>query len=432
MTRNRPAPQPDQSAERVDTDTPVSSAVEPPVPVYTLSERIAAATEAAVAITRALELDKLFKILATRLSRLVKFDHLSICLRVDNMWRARTLAGQSKTSEAIIEEDDPIATAIMTHDAQLLLEGVPNGFLQGFGSAYIVPLHLESRSQIIGTLHVACVDEQRFNAEDVDVISLLARQVGAAVRNAERFQAMRAAKESLARYTVQLEERNQELDAYAYTVAHDLKAPLNLIYGYSHLLQGAVQDSSPEAQEYLGHINRAVDNMTRMIDQLLFLARLENQEESLVPVDTTMVLYMALERFRQQIQERGIQVDSPQEMPQVCGHGAWVEEVFANLIGNAIKYMGNSNPNPRISIRAVDEGSMVRFEVEDTGVGIAPADQMRLFERFTRLNTVKTDGNGLGLAIVHRIITRLNGQVSVESIPGEGSMFWFRLPAACD
>ena len=112
------------------------------------------------------------------------------------------------------------------------------------------------------------------------------------------------------------------------------------------------------------------------------------------------------------------------------GHAQWIEEIFANLVSNAIKYMGKDNPDPRISIRGKPEGDMVRYEVCDTGVGIAPDDQARLFEMFTRLHTVNAEGLGLGLSIVHRIINKLNGQIGVESEVGKGSTFWFSLPAA--
>ena len=119
------------------------------------------------------------------------------------------------------------------------------------------------------------------------------------------------------------------------------------------------------------------------------------------------------------------------DMPSALGFSQWLEEIFANLISNAIKYMGTNNPRPRISIIALlDDDGYVRYEVRDTGVGIADKDKEHLFEMFTRLHTVSVEGLGLGLSIVHRIIGKLNGKVGVESQLGEGSCFWFALPAA--
>jgi signal transduction histidine kinase len=112
------------------------------------------------------------------------------------------------------------------------------------------------------------------------------------------------------------------------------------------------------------------------------------------------------------------------------GHTQWIEEVFANLISNAIKYMGKDNPVPSITITGFQIHNLVRYEVRDTGVGISPKDQAHLFEMFTRLHTVEADGLGLGLSIVRRIISKLNGQLGVESERGKGSAFWFTIPAA--
>jgi signal transduction histidine kinase len=112
------------------------------------------------------------------------------------------------------------------------------------------------------------------------------------------------------------------------------------------------------------------------------------------------------------------------------GYGPWIEEVFANLISNAIKYIGKDNPEPRIIVRGSRVGSIVRYEVKDNGLGISEKDQERLFEMFSRFHTGEASGLGLGMSIVQRIVDRLNGQLGVESALGKGSSFWFALAAA--
>ena len=114
--------------------------------------------------------------------------------------------------------------------------------------------------------------------------------------------------------------------------------------------------------------------------------------------------------------------------PRALGHAAWVEEVWANYLSNAIKYGGQP---PRVMLGAEpQQDGMVRYWVRDNGPGLAPEDQARLFTPFTRLDQVRVKGHGLGLSIVRRIVEKLGGQVGVESQLGQGSTFFFILPAA--
>src|SRR5262249_5069613 len=159
--------------------------------------------------------------------------------------------------------------------------------------------------------------------------------VSSAIRNVRRLDALQAAQGALARYTADLEERNRELDAYSHTIAHDLKAPLGQINGYAHLLTtrpDVILDD--EAYEFLGQIHASVIGMTRMIDQLLFLAQLRGANNLLTEVEIEPVVRLALERFGKAIGDRGIAIEIAPDLPPGCGHEIWIEEVFANLIGN--------------------------------------------------------------------------------------------------
>jgi signal transduction histidine kinase len=121
-------------------------------------------------------------------------------------------------------------------------------------------------------------------------------------------------------------------------------------------------------------------------------------------------------------------VKLPPEWPPVSGYAPWVEEVWVNYLSNALKYGGRP---PRIELGAQPQpDGMVRFWIHDNGSGLTPADQARLFAPFTRLNRARGIGHGLGLSIVRRIVEKLGGQVGVESQPGQGSTFFFTLPAA--
>ena len=231
-------------------------------------------------------------------------------------------------------------------------------------------------------------------------------------------------------YTEELEVRNRDLDAFARTVAHDLKKPLQGIVGYASLIEMDFSAVAPDLKLFIDSILESAANMVEMIDGLLLLARLRDSQEVAEPVSPVDAARAALRRFGQDLAERVIRLTLDEDMPAVLAYGPWLEEVFANLISNAIKYIGRSNAAPVISIHARREEDRVRCEVQDNGLGISVEDQARLFEQFKRFHHAEASGTGLGLSIVKRIVEKMGGQVGVESAEGTGSTFWFTLPAA--
>lgn len=241
------------------------------------------------------------------------------------------------------------------------------------------------------------------------------------------------AEEQVRAYTAELEATNRELDAFSHTVAHDLKSPLSLISGYISLLR----HDQPEARitdvtDILDTIDHATLKMGSMIQSLLKFARLRDAAKTLVPIDTSPIAHAAAARFEHTITARGIALIIDPAMPRALGYGPWIEEVFANLIDNAIKYIGSKNPAPRIEVRGLPQpdDDRVRFEVRDNGIGIAPQNVARLFDMFSRFDTAEASGFGLGLSIVARIVQKQSGTLGVESEQGQGSTFWFTLRAA--
>jgi PAS domain S-box-containing protein len=229
----------------------------------------------------------------------------------------------------------------------------------------------------------------------------------------------------------------EELRAFAHTVAHNLKSPLHGIIGYASLVADDISVFSTEdLTEYLRIIERYGFMMSDIVDSLLLLASVREMSE--VPVqrlEMAVIVKGALSRLRYNINERGAEIVVPDDgdWPPVRGYPAWVEEIWSNYISNALKYGGAP---PRIELGAslppdAPEGT-VRFWVRDNGAGIAHDKQMRLFTPFTRLGEARVEGHGLGLSIVQRIAERMNGQVGVESAPGEGSLFYFTLPCLDD
>lgn len=219
-----------------------------------------------------------------------------------------------------------------------------------------------------------------------------------------------------------------ELDAFAHTVAHDLKNPLTGILANAELLQTSWAGPAERRQA----VNRIEGNgrkMANIIKELLTLAQLRQIEDLVLhPLDMERILDEALQRLTHVIDIEAAEIILPSAWPAALGYAPWVEEVWANFLSNGLKYGGEP---PRLVLGAdkLTDG-MVRFWVRDNGRGLTVEQQAQLFVPFTRLNQAKAAGHGLGLSIVHRIIERLGGSVGVESQIDQGSLFYFTLPAA--
>ena len=237
----------------------------------------------------------------------------------------------------------------------------------------------------------------------------------------------RAAETALRQTLDELHLRNEELDAYAHTVAHDLKNPLQAILGYAemlhdpHPLPDDLRDRSVET------ILEMAQAMSSIIEELLLLARVRAEDVELDAVDTAAVVERALARLAVPMAASGAAVDVPTSWPVAVGYAPWVEDVWANYLSNAVKYGGRP---PRVALGAAAEGDAVRFWVDDDGPGLSEAERAALFTPFTRLGAEAVEGHGLGLSIVRRIVEQLDGAAGVEPSPLGGCRFWFTLPAA--
>ncbi len=238
------------------------------------------------------------------------------------------------------------------------------------------------------------------------------------------------AEEELRRFAVEMESRNQELDAFAHTVAHDLKSPIGVILGFSELLlDDEVGDFSADVNHALKVIAQSGRKLNTIIEELMLLSGV--RKKTIVPtvLDMSAIIEEAKSRFFDQIEQRKAKIvlRDVEKWPRAMGYGPWVEEVWANYLSNAIKY-GGAPPFVEVGADYQSEG-MVRFWVRDNGSGLTSEAQAQLFTPFTRLNQVKVEGQGLGLSIVQRIMDKLGGKAGVESELGQGSTFFFTLPS---
>ena len=254
------------------------------------------------------------------------------------------------------------------------------------------------------------------------------------------FTARKAAEDEVVRLNAQLEQRvldrtaeldgaNKELEAFAYSVSHDLRAPLRHISGFSSLLaERAGDDLDERSRRYVEVISTSVRQMGILIDDLLQFSRTGRAELKIGPVDMKETLDEALEPLQRETDGRDVQW-SIGELPPVIADRALLRQVWANLVGNAVKYTRDRSP-AKIEIGAAGaNGEEHVFYVRDNGVGFDMQYAHKLFGVFQRLHSdAEFEGTGIGLANVKRIITRLGGAVWAESEPNHGATFYFSLP----
>ncbi len=230
--------------------------------------------------------------------------------------------------------------------------------------------------------------------------------------------------------TVQLEESVKELQTFAYTVSHDLRAPIRGMYRYAETLlarySGQVFDA--EAQGFVGNIAASAERMDLLVQDLLQYSRLTHAEMKLLEIPLAPVVSEVLDAMESEIKERkGCIVVGP-DLPGVVGDPFMLAQALTNLVSNGLKFVA-AGVEPQVRIRAETKDRRVRLWVEDNGIGVEPELQPKLFQVFERL--VKPDdypGTGIGLAIVRKAVERMGGLVGMESERGAGSRFWIELP----
>jgi PAS domain S-box-containing protein len=247
--------------------------------------------------------------------------------------------------------------------------------------------------------------------------------------------ARKRTEEALYLYARELEASNAELDAFAHTVAHDLKSPLSTLAGFGDLLEEKhTAMSGEQLATSANNMARSARRMINIIEELLLLASVRKMEEVPTgPLDMAAIVAAAQERLRDIIAASQGEIILPPAWPTAIGYAPWVEEVWVNYLSNAFQY-GGAPPLIEVGFdvarEAVDKFPefQVRFWVRDNGAGLTSEEQGRLFTPFTRLDQARAKGHGLGLSIVRRIVEKLGGRVGVESEVGWGSTFWFTLP----
>lgn len=349
----------------------------------------------------------------------------------------------------IQESGQPLVIPYVARDPNWVYYKDEHRWIQSYAAAPI-----QTRGQVMGFLNVNSATPGFYTEAAAERLQAFADQAALALDNARLFEAERQRRqeaenlrdhleELVAERTIALSKVNEqlneqlmerdrliaELDAFAHTVAHDLRSPIGIVNNYVDLLQNDWATLSvEEVKEFLAIIKRVGHKSLNIIEELLLLASVRKGQVKITSVAMGNIISEVQERLTDMCEEYQAQIITPSDWPIVQGYGPWLEEVWINYIGNAIKYGGQP---PYVRLGATKQAdNMVRFWVQDNGSGLSLAEQVQLFTPFTRLNQVRAEGHGLGLSIVQRIIDKLGGQVGVESqgVAGQGSIFWFTLP----
>jgi two-component system sensor histidine kinase/response regulator len=295
--------------------------------------------------------------------------------------------------------------------------------------AYAI-MPLREQDQTIGALILESDHADVFTAEHINIAAEVAGLLSVALHQAQL-------RTSLAQRTEELEAQNAELDAFAHTVAHDLKNPLGVVSSYSNFLASYVERLDPqEVRQAALMTEQSAIKAVSIVNNLLLLASTNKQSVELKPLDMAAIVAETQHRLKTMLLEYQPQLSLPVDWPPALGHAPWIEEVWVNYLSNALKY-GGRPPYLELGgellphVASADITSrLARFWVRDNGRGLTAHEQARLFTPFERLSQVHIGGHGLGLSIAKRIVEKLGGTVGVDSVAGEGSTFYFTLPAS--
>jgi signal transduction histidine kinase len=270
-----------------------------------------------------------------------------------------------------------------------------------------------------------------WSTTEVDALVVASNLLGAAVKRNQMDSILQKELEKRKALIQELESKNQELERFTYTVSHDLKSPLFTIRGFlGYLEQDALSGNRERLTADIQRISEATDKMQALLNDLLELSRIGRMKNESTMIPFGEILQDAIGLVEGRLLERKVTLRIGENLPVVYGDRPRLVEVLQNLLDNAAKFMGEKT-EPCIDVGWVSDTAqdeLSTFFVRDNGVGIATEHLERIFGLFNKLDP-RSEGTGIGLALVRRIIEVHGGRIWVESQAGEGTTFFFTLPS---
>ncbi|MDP9275270.1 MAG: GAF domain-containing protein, partial [Chloroflexota bacterium] len=320
--------------------------------------------------------------------------------------------------------DRTVVHVLDLKDAPEFPEGRANARETGHRTTLAAPLLREGTA--IGALLIRRDEVKAFTPGEIDLIETFARQAAIAIENVRLFN-------EIQEKSRQLEVASRHKSEFLATMSHELRTPLNAIIGFSEvLLEKIFGPLNPKQDEYLADVLSSGRHLLTLINDILDLSKIEAGRMDLE--QGTFSLRTALENGVTMVRERAsrhdirLGLDVGAELESVSGDERKVKQVIYNLLSNAVKFTPDGG---RVDVSAAREDGHVRVVVRDTGIGIAPNDQERIFEEFSQVGRDperSREGTGLGLTLSKRFVELHGGRITVESAPGKGSAFTFTLP----
>ncbi|MCB0276106.1 MAG: PAS domain S-box protein, partial [Calditrichaeota bacterium] len=376
-----------------------------------------------------------------RLGELVPYDYASVILADDDHNSAR-LTALKKRGKLLLKPYKKLSyeeLAFFTtrgfenydYITDLSLAGPLSEHLQELsaqGIRSVVRIPMIAKHQMIGRLNIASKNVEGMDSQDIRIAREIADVLAVGIQQSRLYEKLAREAERLeirvSERTAELQALNLELESFAYSVSHDLRAPLRAVLGFAEILverhSGAMPD---EGRHYLSNIVTAGHQMNALIEDLLKFARIRRDLVDTRPIEMRKVLATIISNMNQRLEAIGGEISMTGHNPIVSGDKTLIHQIFTNLLENALKYR-QPEIRLRVEIHLAVTGNSAIITVRDNGIGIQPKYHDIIFNVFQRLHSQEQyPGTGIGLALARKAADLMGGTIAVESTPGKGSAF---------
>jgi len=405
------------------------------------------------------ELQTLLDLVCQRARRLLRADYSAVATIVDAAGSTKWAAIDGATSEAArtmvfaphkgtagrtIDLREPVIIENFGENGAFPVEEFPVHQAEGMKASLSVPLFRKDRA--VGALIVAFRRPHTIRAEEIELATALAAYASVAIENARLLGELSAERDLVAHRAIELQEKNHEVERanrlkseFVANMSHELRTPLNSILALSQILADRLDgELNAEQAKQVSIIERNAHNLLGLINDILDLSKIESGKLELLPApfNPAMLAQTVRTMMAPLVAEKGIElrVELPPALPRMHSDEGKLKQILLNLLSNAVKFTEHGSVTLSAQSGVADGGDgqpWISFAVTDTGIGIAPQDQVDIWQEFRQIDgslSRRHEGTGLGLAIVRRLVAMLGGDVALESQPGKGSTFTVSLP----